>query len=231
LGNAKKYNSAEVSERVLNLLQVKNLTRYRLAQNIGITEQSISKNMSGKSNWGVESLLRISEYFNVSIEWLIYGKETPAHTGNMHLIKESDGIEVPLYGMAICGLPASDWSEPKGFISVDFVRGLQNVFAVKATGMSMAQTIMPDDIVFAYRGQGKPKDKSIVLVSMRTVPDSKEGLIKRIKWLDKKQVMLYSDNSRNYDPIIVSENDIYEIFAVHNQIIRQLRQPGQKIVI
>lgn len=227
----KKYNSAEVTERILNLLQVKNLTRYRLAQNIGITEQSISKNMSGKSSWGVESLLRISEYFNVSIEWLIYGKDTPAQSSNMNLVKESDGIEVPLYGMAICGLPSSDWSDPKGFISVDFVRGLHNVFAVKATGMSMAQTIMPDDIVFAYRSQGKPKDKSIVLVSMKTVPDSKEGLIKRIKWLDKKQVMLYSDNSRNYDPMIINENEIYEIFAVHNQIIRQLRQPGQKVVI
>lgn len=206
------------------------MTRYKLAKSIGITEQSISKNMSGKSSWGVESLLRISEYFNVSIEWLIYGKEThPKNT--MRLLKENDGIEVPLYGMAICGIPASEWSEPKGFISVDFVRGLQNVFAVKATGMSMAQTIMPDDIIFAYRSHSKPKDKSIVLVSMKTVPDTKEGLIKRIKWLDKKQVMLYSDNSRNYDPMIVNESDIYEIFAVHNQIIRQIKQPGQKVLI
>lgn len=227
---ARKYNPGDVTDRILNLLQAKGMSRYKLAKSIGITEQSISKNMAGKSNWGVESLLRLSEFFNVSIEWLIYGKET-APLNNMRLLKENDGIEVPLYGMAICGMPASEWSDPKGFVSVDFVRGLQNVFAVKATGMSMAQTIMPDDIVFAYRSHQKPKDKSIVLVSMKTVPDSKEGLIKRIKWLDKKQVMLYSDNSRNFDPIIVSENDIYEIFNVHTQIIRQLRQPGQKVII
>jgi len=116
-------------------LQAKNITRYKLAKSIDITEQSISKNMAGKSSWGVESLLRISEYFNVSFEWLIYGKESHSKS-NLHLLKESDGIEVPLYGMAICGMSTSEWTEPKGFISVDFVRGLHNVFAVKAQGGS-----------------------------------------------------------------------------------------------
>lgn len=224
------FDNKAISDRITLLLRMKNMTKYKLSQVTGVGESTISTYFVRNSKWSIDVLFVIAKYFNVSLDWIVKGEEK-AVSGNMHLLKESDGIEVPLYGMAICGLPASDWSEPKEFISVDFVRGLENVFAVKATGMSMAQTIMPDDIVFAYRSHHKPKDKSIVLVSMKTVPDSKEGLIKRIKWLDKKQVMLYSDNSRNFDPIIIHESDIYEIFSVHNQIIRQLRQPGQKVVI
>lgn len=224
------YDNKAISERINILLRMRNMTKYKLSQATGIGETTLSSYFKRNSKWGADALFNIAKYFNVSLDWIIKGEETPVQS-NMQLLKESDGIEVPMYGMAICGIPASEWSEPKGFISVDFVRGLQNVFAVKATGMSMAQTIMPDDIIFAYRSPGKPKDKSIVLVSMKTVPDTKEGLIKRIKWLDKKQVMLYSDNSRNYDPMIVNESDIYEIFAVHNQIIRQIKQPGQKVLI
>lgn len=216
-----------INKRILSLMQVKSMSRYRLSKEMGITESSVSKNFSGKSNWGVESLLIIAGLFNVSVDWLLNGDNDNQKLKDFKPI--DDGV--PIYGMAICGLPVNDWSEPKDFINVDFVKGLNHVFAVKATGMSMAQTIMPDDIIFAYKPNQPPKSGSIVLASLKTVPDSKEGLIKRIKWLPKNELMLYSDNARNYEPLIAKESDVYEIFAVHTQIIRQIKQPGQKILI
>lgn len=217
------YQNKGVNQRILSLLEAKGkMSRYKLSQVINVSQASISDNINEKSKWGVESLIKIAKYFNVTIDWLITGKDSNAD--GMKLLSENDnGLEVPIYGMAICGMPVSDWSEPKDYISVGFAKGLNNAFAVKASGFSMSQTIIPGDIVFAYKSNVKPKNGSIVLASMKTVPDAKEGLIKRIKWLPKKQIMLYSDNSRNNEPMVVDESDVYEIFTVHSQIIRQLK--------
>lgn len=222
-----KYDNKAVSERINILLRSRDMTKYKLSQATGIGESTLSSYFSRNSKWGIDVLSAIAKYFRVTVDWLINGD-----SGNDIInIDNSKKNEVPIYGMAICGLPVNDWSEPKDYISVDFVKGLNHVFAVKATGMSMAQTIMPDDIVFAYKPNQPPKSGSIVLASLKTVPDSKEGLIKRIKWLSKHEIMLYSDNARNYEPLIVKESEVYEIFAVHTQIIRQIKQPGQKILI
>lgn len=219
---ADNYQIKDVNERILRLLEAKSMTRYKLSQVINLSQASISENLSEKSKWSVESLMKIANYFGVTIDWLIAGKDPDAK--GMSIVRNKDkDAEVPLYGMAICGMPVNDWSEPKDFIPVGFTKGLNNAFAVKAAGFSMSQTIIPGDIVFAYKANTKPKNGSIVLVSMKTVPDAKEGLIKRIKWLPKKQILLYSDNSRNHDPMIVNESEVYEIFTVHTQIIRQLK--------
>lgn len=218
--------SKKIGNKVAELLHEHKVTKYWLAKKTGISEPTLGRNIKGKGNWLPEQLDSIAKVFNKSLDWF-FERESA-----LKIVDTSNrNIDVPLYGMAICGLPSTEWSDPKGFITVDFVKGLDHVFAVKATGLSMSQTIMPDDIIFAYRSPTKPKSGSIVLASLKAVPDTKEGLIKRVKWLPKKQIMLYSDNARNYEPMIVDESDVYEIFSVHNQIIRQIRQPGQKLLV
>ncbi len=209
--------SKKIGLKVDLLLHEGRNTKYWLAKKTGISEPTLGRNIKGNGNWLPEQLEAIAKVYNKSLDWF-FDRE-PLSIVDV----KKNIVDVPIYGMAICGMPVSDWSEPKDYISVGFAKGLNNAFAVKAAGFSMSQTIIPGDIVFAYRANVKPKNGSIVLVSMKTVPDAKEGLIKRIKWLPKKQILLYSDNSRNHDPMIVDENDVYEIFTVHSQIIRQLK--------
>jgi len=216
---AQKITNIDVTNRILNLMQASNLSRYKLANLTKLTEASLSRNINGKTTWGLESLIALSEYFKVSIDWLLHGKD-PENPG-LKLVNES-GIEIPLYGVAICGQPVGDWSEPKHFLTVDFMRGLINPFGVTAAGESMADTILPGDIVFGYKSPTSPKDGDIVIASLKTIPDAREGAIKRFKQLDKSHVVLYSDNGK-YEPWIVKKSDIYDIFAVHNKIIRTIR--------
>jgi|GEM_PF-2613083 len=213
------YNNSDVSGRLLALLQASNTSRYKLAKAVDINESTLSKAINGKSNFGLDVLVKIANHFKVSIDWLISGKE--AEETGLKLIYEGD-YEVPIYSSAICGQPVADWSEPKKFMVVDFMKGLVNPFGIVASGMSMSPTIMPGDIVFGYKPDKQPKDGSLVIASIKSIPDTKEGAIKRIKELDKQHIILYSDQA-GYEPWVVKKTEIYEIFAMHDKIIRSVK--------
>ncbi len=70
-----EINHNGISERVLQLLELKGISRYKLAEDIDVDDSSISKNINNKSTWGFKLLLRIAVYFDVSLDWLILGKE------------------------------------------------------------------------------------------------------------------------------------------------------------
>ena len=68
-------NGMLIVERIDNLLKERNLNRVVLAEAIGIKPQNISAwSVRGTVPAG-DICLKIAEYLNVSIEWLIYGKE------------------------------------------------------------------------------------------------------------------------------------------------------------
>ena len=68
-------NGMLIVERIDNLLKERNLNRVALAEAIGIKPQNISAwSVRGTVPAG-DICLKIAEYLNVSIEWLICGKE------------------------------------------------------------------------------------------------------------------------------------------------------------
>ena len=68
-------NGMLIVERIDNLLKERNLNRVVLAEAIGIKPQNISAwSVRGTVPAG-DICLKIADYLNVSIEWLICGKE------------------------------------------------------------------------------------------------------------------------------------------------------------
>lgn len=53
----------------------KHLNQQKVAMDLNISRESISYYENGKRSPDVETLLRFSEYYNVSIDYLITGKE------------------------------------------------------------------------------------------------------------------------------------------------------------
>lgn len=216
---AKIFDNKQITNRINTLMQANQVTSYKLAGILDISQATLSRNLNGLRDWSGDTMIKIAEHFKVPIEWLLHGKE--AEETGLKLIYEGD-YEVPIYSSAICGQPVGDWSEPKKFMVVDFMKGLVNPFGIVASGMSMSPTIMPGDIVFGYKPDKQPKDGSLVIASIKSIPDTKEGAIKRIKELDKQHIILYSDQA-GYEPWVVKKNEIYEIFAMHDKIIRSVR--------
>jgi len=57
------------------LLDKKGITPYRLAKDIGICQMTLSQWKNGRSTPKVDKLQKIADYFGVTIDYLLNGKE------------------------------------------------------------------------------------------------------------------------------------------------------------
>lgn len=69
------YNVEEVGARLKGLREDKRMSQYELAEAIGISRESIARYETGKRGITVEVLDIYSDYFNVSVEYIMYGTD------------------------------------------------------------------------------------------------------------------------------------------------------------
>ncbi|GEM_PF-1550584 len=71
-----ELNSLEISERIKKRLKELNYKQIDLSNNTGISKNAISNYVSGNRIPDTKSILLISQFLNVTIEWLLIGKES-----------------------------------------------------------------------------------------------------------------------------------------------------------
>ena len=159
----------------------------------------------------------------LNLNWLIGDKGEMMEERMSISGSKQKSISIPLLSSVACGVPYAEFtSNPDRYIEIDGIKALTNPFAVTAQGMSMAQTIMPGDILICYEPAAQLKDNSLVLISYKTEPETSMGIIKRVQFT-KEGYIFYSDNSRNFPPIHANKEQIYKLFAVHNKMIKNLK--------
>ena len=63
------------------LRQAKGLTQEAVAQKVGVTRQAVQKWEAGTSRPDMENLVALARYFNVTLDWLITGREESVQSG------------------------------------------------------------------------------------------------------------------------------------------------------
>ena len=71
----------KVNHMIKRLRQDKGINQEQLAGQLHVTRQAVSNWETGKTQPDIETLTKIAEYFGVSVEYLIYGKEPAAVSG------------------------------------------------------------------------------------------------------------------------------------------------------
>ena len=71
----------KVQSSIKRLRQDKGMNQEQLAEQLHVTRQAVSNWETGKTQPDIETLTKIAEYFEVSVEYLIYGKEPKANSG------------------------------------------------------------------------------------------------------------------------------------------------------
>jgi len=64
-----------VNTSIKDLRKKKNMTQDELAEKLNVTRQAVSNWENGKTQPDIETLTRLAEVFEVSVERIIYGKE------------------------------------------------------------------------------------------------------------------------------------------------------------
>ena len=71
----------KVNLMIKRLRLEKQLNQEQLAEQLHVTRQAVSNWENGKTQPDIETLAQIAEYFHVSVEYLIYGKEPTPNSG------------------------------------------------------------------------------------------------------------------------------------------------------
>ena len=128
------------SERIRGLRKSKKLTQEQLAALVGVERSTIGKWESTSIIPSSDMLIELSDFFNVSIDYLLGNTDNPANN-KIHRIK--------VYGSVPAGIPLEaieniiGWEE----ISMDLVRDGSEYIALKVKGNSMNPKYLDGDIV------------------------------------------------------------------------------------
>lgn len=63
--------------RIRELRKKKNITQLRMAMDLGLSQNSISRYETGDRQPDIAELIRIADYFNVSIDYLVGRSDDP----------------------------------------------------------------------------------------------------------------------------------------------------------
>jgi len=193
-----------------------------LASIWGVQKEGIYSYFRGDRMPGSELLRALCEA-GLNINWLLSG------LGEMALAYDkprgkAKSIQIPVVANVQCGVPAVEFTaNPDKYIEFDGIKSLLNPFGVIAQGLSMAQTILPGDILICSEATGPIKNQTICLVSFKTEPETAIGLIKRVSFNNDGTVILYSDNSRNFPPMVFKETEIFRLYPVYSKFIRTIK--------
>jgi SOS-response transcriptional repressor LexA len=216
------FMKEEVGKRLKEFAERFFTSYSEFARKLETRPQHLNNFFSGLTMPGAELLTKLSK-IGLNINWLFTGDGEMMIGGDTKPGKTKSRM-IPLVSNVQCGVPLTEWmSNAERFIEVEGIKSMQNPFAVVAQGMSMAQTILPGDVLVCYESTEQIKDNTIVLVSFKTEPDTTLGLVKRVKFLDDGKVVLYSDNARNFPPMVYNKTDIYKLYPVYNKFIRNVK--------
>lgn len=65
----------KIEERIKELVATEKITCYVLAKELGIHQSTITNWLNGKKEPSIESLWKLADYFDVSVDYLIGRKE------------------------------------------------------------------------------------------------------------------------------------------------------------
>ena len=85
------YNSV-FSSRLRSLLEEKNISKQKLADEIGVSRQAISQYCDGSTVPNADKLLKIAEYFNVSLDYLVGKTEAKTDNKDVQFICDYTGL-------------------------------------------------------------------------------------------------------------------------------------------
>ncbi len=173
-----------------------NLTMKELGDIIGVSESTISLYENGKREPDFTILKNISNYFNVTIDYLL---------GNDNINDETSvkkGIKIPVLGKVQAGIPIEaiediiDYEE----ITEDMAKK-GNYFALQVRGKSMEPRFSEGDVVVVLKQTtAETGDIAIVLVN------NNDATIKKIK-RTKEGIMLIPLNSA-FEPWFYTNEEI-----------------------
>lgn len=185
--------------RIRELRKNRCMTMKELGAIVGLAESTISQYETGKREPDNETLLRLGEFFNTSVDYLL-GRETVAGCPPEPSVPGSKWI--PVIGTIPAGTPVEAIEEILDYEEITPQMASQGEhFALKIKGQSMEPKISDGDVVIV-RKQGDCENGEIAVVLV----NGDEATVKRIK--KGPEGLMLIPNNPAYEPMFYSNAEI-----------------------
>lgn len=78
-----EIDNKAITERINTLMEKNSVTGYRLCKNLKIPNGSYFNIKKGRQGWSLEYLHKIALYFNVSLDYLVFGDDKETTDSNV----------------------------------------------------------------------------------------------------------------------------------------------------
>lgn len=185
--------------RIRELRKKRCMTMKELGAVVGLAESTISQYETGKREPDNETLLRLGEFFNTSVDYLL-GRETATDGPPEPSVPGSKWI--PVIGTIPAGTPIEAIEEILDYEEITPQMASQGEhFALKIKGQSMEPKISNGDVVIV-RKQDDCENGEIGVVLV----NGDEATVKRIK--KRPEGLMLIPNNPAYEPMFYSNEEI-----------------------
>lgn len=194
----------EFKEIIKNLRKEYGISQDELGKRIGMARSSVANYENGQNFPSTDILLKLSEVFNCSTDYLL-GNSTNKQNQNNLLDKL---FLIPIVGKVPAGEPLLAEDNIEGYLPIDpmmyNLSSPDNLFFLKVVGESM-NNIVPNGSFVLVRKQDSAEDGDVIVA---IVNGDDEATLKRFKQLESSFVMLEPDSTfPEYTPRIVNLRD------------------------
>lgn len=177
--------------KLKELRKLKSLTQEKLAKDIGVARSTIAMYESGASEPDIEILGKLSNYFNVTIDYLL---------GNA----KKTGVKIPVLGVIPAGIPIEAVEDILDYEEISQEMASKGeYFALKVKGDSMLPNIQDGDILIVRQQEtAENGDTCVVMVN------GYDATVKKIKKMETG-IMLIPNNA-DYETMFFTTQEIIE---------------------
>lgn len=194
---------------LLELRKSRNLTQRDMAEILGVSRQAYANYESGNREPDISSLRALSDFFEVSIDYLVGQAECKAPSQQIDVLNRHNVYMVPVYVNAAAGFGALALDEVVDHtpLFISYPSEASETICIKVTGDSMYPKIENGDIVQVHK-QTSVDSGSVAVVLL----DGDEGLVKKIVY-GPDWIQLQSINPM-YPPMIFEGPEVERIQVV-----------------
>ena len=191
-----------------NLRAMKCISQAKLADVFGFTQQAVGRWEQGQSTPDYNTLVKLSNFFNVSTDYLLGRSDSPtgSYSADIGSPSKEKIIRIPILRRVAAGNPIGAIEEIIGWeeIPKKLAAG-STCFALRVCSRSMEPRILAGDtVIIRQQPDVDSGDIAVVLVG------GEEATVKRVK-KQKDGIILVATNTTVYEPHFYSNQEIKDL--------------------
>lgn len=184
--------------RIALLRKERNMNQIELGKALGVAQNTISNWEKGKREPDHESVLRMAELFDCSIDFLLGASVT-------RLQDEVKGVLIPVLGDVAAGIPIEAVTDIVDYEEIDAAEARDGeFFGLRIKGASMEPRMREGDVVIVRKQDTAASGDTVVVLV-----NGDSATVKKIK-IGPDGITLISSNP-SYDPMFYSVAEVEQL--------------------